>query len=284
MKRAVFLLLLFLSACSGSEYKGFKKANESLHYKRIYLGDGIAYHPDSCFVDYQVEIKTYFKEGPNIQREIKFAHFSDELMQDSIFKGLQKGDWIQLISDRQGLYFMDLALMEAPDTNLRIFDIRVDEVYNLYDQKADHNVREYKELREFLERKNQFEYNYFNGIWIRWLQSQDMLSESVSGDIVLDYKGYSLQGEAWDIPDFPLYFNTEDSYQVIRGIELALQRMNFGDSVEVVIPSYLAFGEKGSKNGNIPAFKALQYFLKVHEPQDYYSANPASPSKLPDRP
>ena len=92
----------------------------------------------------------------------------------------------------------------------------------------------------------------------------------VEGEIVLDYKGYSLNGDSLDIPDYPLQFNTKDQYQVIEGIELALQTMSFGDSVMTIIPSYLAFGEMGSRNGNVPPYTALLYYLKAYPAAEYY--------------
>ena len=36
-----------------------------------------------------------------------------------------------------------------------------------------------------------------------------------------------------------------------------------------VTTSYLAFGELGSENGNVPPYEALIYYLKAHEAMAY---------------
>jgi FKBP-type peptidyl-prolyl cis-trans isomerase len=147
----------------------------------------------------------------------------------------------------------------------------VDEVYNLYMQEEDPNVMEYKSIKLFLSFISSPNlYRYINGIWLKEIETASANTPKVQGEIVLDYKGFSLEGDSLDIPDYPLQFNTADQYQVIEGIEIALQHMHFGDSTMVIIPSYLAFGELGSKNGNVPPYEALLYYLKAYPAVEYY--------------
>ena len=117
-------------------------------------------------------------------------------------------------------------------------------------------------------------YHYYKGVWINWIEKAETGDKPISGNIVLDYAGYSLENDSLDIPDFALQFNMNDQYQVIEGIEYALSKMNFNDSVRVIIPSYLAFGELGSKNGNIPPYQALMYYLKAYTPEEYTKLHP----------
>lgn len=264
------IILLFLSlifGCSDSDYEGYTKLSSELHYQRLALGEGLSYHPDSCFLDYTVNFSPLYDGAKSELKEIKFAQLSEEILKDSLLTNCKAGDRIRFITSNSKDYLYDLCKIEGTfDSSLYLVEVYIDQVYNLFIQEEDHNVLEYKEIDEFLNFNSYTQaYTYYSGIWIKKIEpSED--SNKLKGEIILDYKGYSLKGDEWDIPDFPLKFNIKDQYQVIRGIELALSTMHFQDSADVIIPSYLAFGEQGSKNGNIPPFKALRYHLKVYHP------------------
>lgn len=271
--RALFYLLLFLVvlSCESSKYPGFSEVSSDLFYQRIQLGEGISYHPDSCFVDYSVSYYPVGKENKKISSSIKFAQFSDAFLKDSILKDAKEGDILNFISNKHNIYIEELCMANAEnDTSFYFIEFQVDKVYNLFAQSEDPNVVEFKKLEQFFNNKlDKSSYSYFNGIWIKRIPVNTESSKKLTGEIVLDYAGYSLKGEEWDIPDHPLKFNIKDKFQVIRGIELALQQMHYGDSIHVIVPSYLAFGELGSKSGNIPPYNSIQYNLKVYDAAFY---------------
>lgn len=270
MNRYLILLIIFsLAACKPSKYEGYTELSSDLNYQRVALGEGNSYHPDSCFLDYTVLISPFSHKSKGIKKEIKFAQIPRSVLADSLLNNCKAGDQIRIITTKED-YLTDLCrLDESLDSAVYLIDLKIDEVYNLYAQEEDPNVIEFKEINTFLSlRSTTDDYTYYEGIWIKKLSSTEN-SKDLKGDIIVDYKGYSLVDEEWDIPDFPLKFHIEDQYQVIRGIELALSTMHFQDSVSVIIPSYLAFGELGSKNGNIPPYKALHYMLKVHHPDSF---------------
>lgn len=269
----IILFLLFLSfGCESSKYPGFTEYSPNLYYQRVQLGDGIVYHPDSCFLDYSVSFYPLDSSNKKIKNTIKFAQLPPSLLTDSIIDKPQKGDFIKLIVSDNEHYMGDLC--KSKDFNENQFyeiELRIDEVYNLYIQEEDPNVIEYKSIQRFLRfDRDQDLYKYNNGIWLKTIENQFPLGGIVSGEIVLDYIGLSLDGDTLDKPDYPMQFNTAARYQVIKGIEIALSNMHYGDSVLVIIPSYLAFGELGSKNGNVPPYEALKYYLKVYDSLDYY--------------
>lgn len=270
MNRFVILLILFISGCGFSKYPGYSYHSENLHYQRVQLGDGIVYHPDSCFIDYKVTFFPIEHPEKKIESTLKFAQLNKDLLSDSIFKNVQKGDLLKIKTSDNPLYMNDLCKSsEFNKGDAYEIEVFVEEVYNLYLQEEDANVVEFKSIKHYLSFVSSPNlYMYTNGIYIKTIES-DTSKESVSGEIVLDYKGYSLEDDSLDIPDYPLKFNTKDQYQVIEGIEIALANMHFNDSVLVIIPSYLAFGELGSKNGNVPPYTALKYYLKVYTAREY---------------
>jgi len=275
MKVALILLfsLFFLIGCNYSKYPGYSKFDDSLYYKRVSLGDGTKYHRDSCFLDYSIRIQALDDTIKEIKSTIKFAQLSPLILADSILKQVQKGDEISFICSNNEQYMNELCKNNAfIEGEWYIVDFHVDEVYNLYHQEEDPNVQEYKSIKRFLSFISSPNlYPYINGIWLKEIEAASANTPKVQGEIVLDYKGFSLEGDSLDIPDYPLQFNTADQYQVIEGIEIALQHMHFGDSTMVIIPSYLAFGELGSKNGNVPPYEALLYYLKAYPAAEYYN-------------
>lgn len=270
--RPLSLLTLFLFAligCDFSKHPGYSKYESGLYFKRISLGEGTIYHPDSCFLDYSVRFHPLDSTKKEITNTIKFAQLSPLILADSILKQVQKGDKVSFICSDNNLYMNELCKSEDfLDGEWYEVEFDVDEVYNLYLQEEDPNVKEYKSIKLFLSFISSPNlYRYINGIWFKEIDTGSTVN--VQGEIVLDYKGFSLEGDSLDIPDYPLQFNTADQYQVIEGIEIALQNMHYGDSTMVIIPSYLAFGELGSKNGNVPPYTALMYHLKAYKSETY---------------
>ena len=51
--------------------------------------------------------------------------------------------------------------------------------------------------------------------------------------------------------------------QMIEGFDLLLQHLNYGDHVEVLIPSMLAFGDKGGVNRRVPPNTPLIINLEI---------------------
>ena len=163
--------------------------------------------------------------------------------------------------------------MDTDSTKNWLIDLEVDDVVTTStDVKnlEDPNFVEYRAIKDFLQYKGRGKRFFFTeGIWVdkSMLDTPDIIR--FPEEITLDYKGYYLDGTAFDIPDYPLKFFRTDQNQVIPGIMIALKYMHPGDSTVVIIPSHLAFGETGSKYGNVPPNKPVVYGLKLLKPGEY---------------
>ncbi len=87
--------------------------------------------------------------------------------------------------------------------------------------------------------------------------------------VELKYTGKFLSGEEFNSTN-NLENKTQDFYlgqemQVIRGIEEALLFMREGDAVLLIIPSWMAFGVKGSSTGIVPARTPVVYELELNK-------------------
>jgi FKBP-type peptidyl-prolyl cis-trans isomerase len=89
-----------------------------------------------------------------------------------------------------------------------------------------------------------------------YMKLKDYGSEKVKAgdDISLSYTCTFLDGEVFDqvTTNDPVYVNLGTPDQLVQGFESALKEIGEKEEVMVIIPSYLAFGEDGSSNGQVP--------------------------------
>ena len=87
------------------------------------------------------------------------------------------------------------------------------------------------------------------------------------GDIVtVNYDGKFLNGQFFDSTNEtrqPLEFVYGTEWQVIKGLDEAIGYMCEGDKAVIILPSGLAWGEKGSSTGIIPPFTTVVYELEL---------------------
>ncbi|MBS1638331.1 MAG: FKBP-type peptidyl-prolyl cis-trans isomerase [Bacteroidetes bacterium] len=100
---------------------------------------------------------------------------------------------------------------------------------------------------------------------IYWMASEVGQGTPVSyGKIVkLSYTGSFLDGRQIDIANKPLEFSYGTPDQVVKGLNIVIGGMKKGGSAKIIVPSRLAFGEKGSVNGSIPPYSPLIYEIKI---------------------
>ncbi len=112
------------------------------------------------------------------------------------------------------------------------------------------------------------QYREYDGIWIRTLIPGDTSLVREGREVVIQYQGRTLDGKIFDDSrrqEGALRFVMGHEHQVIAGIETALSRMSRGETAEVIIPSWLAFGGKGSAGGLVPPYTPVVYRVEVIE-------------------
>lgn len=111
-------------------------------------------------------------------------------------------------------------------------------------------------------------YSEFEGIYMRSLREGDTLSVEKGREIVIHYQGRTSAGRVFDDSRrmaAPLRFVYGNEGQVLKGLDIALSRMNRGDVYEIILPSWLAFGARGSADGRVEPFQTVIYRLEVLE-------------------
>lgn len=111
-------------------------------------------------------------------------------------------------------------------------------------------------------------FNEYRGVWFRETRRGDTLKVRHGKEIVIHYQGRTLAGRVFDDSralDGAFRFVYGNEGQVLAGIETALSRMHRGDVAEVIIPSYAAFGSKGSADGRVGPYTTVVYMVEVME-------------------
>lgn len=110
------------------------------------------------------------------------------------------------------------------------------------------------------------DYTEYKGVYIRSLSKTDTAMVREGREVVLQYRGTTLSGKVFDDSrrmEGPLRFVMGNENQVIPGIELALEKMHRKEKMRVIIPSWLAYGARGSAGGFVPPYTTVVYDLEV---------------------
>lgn len=121
-------------------------------------------------------------------------------------------------------------------------------------------------LKQYLDTMQLDEKNYISGIYYQELQKGKGKRPVKGNAVFIHYRAYFINGKEFDNTygmDEPFVFNLGDPDQVIEGIETGLQLMRKKGKARFVIPSQLAFGEKGSSTGIVPPFSTLIYEVEL---------------------
>ncbi|MCA1761578.1 MAG: FKBP-type peptidyl-prolyl cis-trans isomerase [Cryomorphaceae bacterium] len=191
-----------------------------------------------------------------------FEPGKDELWQ--VLRSRYAGDSIEYLSAHRDF-------LHPP--NLRgdtlCYQLKIDRIRTAEDLKSD----KFKELMllDSLVRTDSIRNNYreFEGIYLRHLAQGDT-SRPVEegGELVIHYRGSRFNGEVFDDSrrmNAPLRFVMGNENQVLPGLEKALYQMNRGGKTRVIMPSWLAFGSRGSAAGHVMPYTPVVYELEVRE-------------------
>jgi FKBP-type peptidyl-prolyl cis-trans isomerase len=125
------------------------------------------------------------------------------------------------------------------------------------------DMEEHKALKKYISDNNITTGPVDNGLYIIPLTEGKGDSVKAGKNVTIAYKGYFLDGHQFDFTKDPLEFIYGSEMQVLEGLHKALGSMKAGDKSKIIIPSHLAYGEKGSSTGIVPPFTTLIYEVEV---------------------
>lgn len=296
------LALLAFSACKNSEFEGYTKAENGLHYKFYNkvenakspgIGDGVGfsfiikkYSNDSVLVD----SKSVGRDGSGIFRYILPKSSFAGSIEDALLM-MGQGDSASFIVRADSFYlktqrFNELPPYIKPGENL-VVAIKIHEVKSKKEIEENQKAQQAEMEKAMAERQAQEKpafdkYLADNKITTKPTASGLIFIETKKGsgvkpkatdNVVVHYTGTLLDGTKFDSSldrgepaTFPLN-------QVIPGWTEGIQLMSKGSKAKLIIPSSIGYGPQGT--GPIPPYATLVFeveLLDIVNPADVPTA------------
>lgn len=255
---------LLLSSCSSNG--GFETLPSGSKWRLLSFGDQAISVDSSAVVTFDLKVVNV-RNGDTLTNgaSVSFETGKDQLWK--VIRGQYLGDSLTYVSvERDFLhpgqyrydtlqYFIRIASMR---TKRQLEDIRIVELTQLAAITETDSILEY--------------YDEVEGVYIRKMVASLGRGVEEGREVVIHYRGYDLSGKLFDdtrMRNQPLRFVMGNENQVIPGLEIALEMMRKGESARILIPSWLAFGARGSGAGIIEPYQSLVYELEVVDVSEF---------------
>lgn len=277
----IILSLIFFASCNiFNKYPEFTKTKTGIFYKLHKIGEHVNKPIPTNFVTIDVSYATtddsVFFIG-NRTFQLTEPDFSGSI--DECFLMLYEGDSATFIIDADNFFTKTLQaklpyfLKSGDDlkVELRLDEIRTQEQYQK--DKDDflkwiEDFGEYEKtvLSRFITEEKIDVEPMDNGMY--FISIFEGTGKPVeNGDLVtINYEGRFLNGKFFDSTvkrNQPFEFVYGSEMQVISGLEESIGRMREGEKALVILPSELAWGDKGSSTGIIPPFTSVIYEVEL---------------------
>jgi FKBP-type peptidyl-prolyl cis-trans isomerase len=276
---SIILLLSFLiAACT--EYPGYKKFTTEIYYSLIQFDDQGSKALPGDYVTIKLEYRTHsdsvFFSGI---RKVKLKLPTDNSSIDHCFLLLNKGDSASFIIPAKKFFSNTLKRSlpgfirddEKIKINIRMLEIQTEKEFLQEKQlflswSAEMSEYENRLLKQFIrEEKSGIEAKP-EGFYMITLKKGNGRKVAKGEHIWLNYEGKFLNGKFFDgttRSKEPIDFTYGTQFILISGLEQALSYMTEGESAMIILPSDLAFGEKGDEFGIIPPYTSLVYTMEL---------------------
>jgi len=181
----------------------------------------------------------------------------------TVLRNRFSGDSMEYISATNDFIKRELDLNDT-----LVYQLRIDRIKTESDLKDAQQVE--LAVLDSIARSElvQNEFREMDGIFMNIKSVGDTTSIVEGREVVIHYRGTDLSGRVFDDSrrmDAPFRFVIGHENQVIEGLEIALYEMTKGDLATLIIPSWYAFGSKGSAGGHVPPYSTVIYTVEVLE-------------------
>ncbi|MCQ2374915.1 MAG: FKBP-type peptidyl-prolyl cis-trans isomerase [Salinivirgaceae bacterium] len=275
---ALTIVAILCCSCS-SKYEGYSHKN-GLYYKLITIGDSISTAKVGNYVTTHLRYSTIADSAffvGNRTFQLTEPEFNGSI--DECFLMMSSGDSSSFIIDAYKFFTITLqsplpsflAQGDMMKVDIKMTDIRTEEQYRRDKEEFLKWIEDFGEyeklvLQNFIERKKIDIEPTPSGLY--YIQLTQGTGKAVElGDLVtINYEGRFLNGKFFDSTiklnqPFEFVYGTE--MQVIAGLDEAIGRMREGERALVILPSELAWGDKGSSTGIVPPFTSVIYEIEL---------------------
>lgn len=276
----IFFSLIAITGCQHSPFSGYSSMGDGIYYKLLAFGDSAKPAQPLDFITFDIAYRTTSDSLFFIGRrtmQLTEPEFNGSI--DNCFLHLSELDSASFIIDAQDLFERTLnstmpSFLNAGDkikVDIKMIVIRNQEQYLREKEEFLAWIRDFGDyertvLQNFIDEKKIEVAPTPSGMY--FVRTQKGTGKKVElGDVItVNYEGKFLNGVFFDSSiksKQPLEFVYGSEWQVIAGIDEAIGLMNEGDKALVILPSGLAWGDKGSSTGIIPPFTSIIYELEL---------------------
>lgn len=287
-----FLSIVVLSCNTGkkkSRFPEFSESSSGLYYHRITIGEGVSYPENGDYLVLNLQFKTLSNKVLPVsifKNELGWdtLHFKTSATKSIFYEALSmlsEGDSCVFIfnpklafdtTEFTGLLSIfkkdSLVKLEAKLISLKARQQEIQEKKDFQRLCAEMQQEEQLLIKQFVDssRLNFPKVPESSGIYFKLIKNGSGKIVHAGDLITIRYTGKFLTGEIFDSSTTEkeaLNFRLGEPGQVIRGLELALYKMHEGDIAEILVPSSLAFGSKGSAGGIVSPFKTVTFAVEI---------------------
>lgn len=283
MKKEVLLIMalsFWMAACNDSDYEGYDRLENSVHYQWISLGDETQPVKQADYVSFHMQVKNAnnevlaVKKFSRVRPDVKvfpaaFVHLLDITHQE---------DSIHVIGNVRDLHLSELMRPELfqSDTQVIRMSLSITEVLSELQWRElrarermlnDLELKEQLTIKHLLDSLNLTEAEYMDGIYFRSIKEGKGDRPRRGDQVTVQYVGVFADGTPFEntYSGAPLEYEVGRPDQVLPGFASGIARMRVGGKAMFVIPSQFAFGAKGSSSGIVPPFATLIYQVELVE-------------------
>ncbi len=266
-------LMLCVTAVSCRKYSGFKHRSH-LYYQFHVLNEGQEQPKTGDFVMVNMALRV---EDSVLSPMTQNNMLMDELYKGDIYTALRMmhlGDSATFIFDGPKFYEEFLGMGEYPYGKKPIYAdvklLRIMSKQNL--DKAEELYEEHKQQMRHVEDSLILDYadkhhidNKIAGMYCIYLNVGNGEKAMKGQTVEVLYKARLLDNREVDRsmdPDNPLVVEL-GAGQLASGVDIMLQRMREGDKLTMIVPSSLAYGEKGNMEMNIPPNSPMVFDVEL---------------------
>ena len=281
-----FFMICVITNCKKqtSAIEGYARDTDGFYYKLIMLGDGNDHPLNDQVVLVDAVMKTqsdsvFWDTKHNTQNGLYISLSPNELKHscNPYFLNLVEGDSASFYINSTVFfrnYFDTIPPPFCAKDSLIKFDIKLNQIISKSEyielkkmigivSHQDTELKELESIDAFIACNYPASKADENGIYT--LQKTITTNERVTSGkrIKIEYEGFFIDGKSIDNTKQILEFIYGTPDQLIKGLNIVIGTLKKGEFIKIIVPSRLAFGEKGSSNGSILPYTSLVYNIKI---------------------
>jgi FKBP-type peptidyl-prolyl cis-trans isomerase len=280
MRRLAIFSILALLLFGCSPYPGYKRLSGEIYYSLIQFDGQSSKAVPGDYITIKLEYRTQqdsvFFSG---LRKVKVTPPADDASIDNCFLEMSLGDSVSFIIPPAD-FFNNTLKRDIPEfitegeimkMNVKLLEIQSEKDFLIEKQQFltwTVELSEYENiiLQKFLKEEQPGIQKKPEGFYMISLKPGNPRKVKKGDHIWVHYEGKFLNGKFFDgtvRSHEPVDFIYGTQLVLISGLDQALSYMSEGESAMVILPSDMAFGEKGDEFGIIPPYTSLVYTLEV---------------------